>query len=155
MSLVGDGAPVELETRQALTRARDAGLDLVEINPAANPPIVKILDYGHYKYEQQKRERESRRAHRTTELKELRFSAKIDSGDLDRIGRQAAAFIEKGHKVKVSVRYRGREQSHSEIGAALLARIVELAGPAGTVEQGPRIEGRFHYVVLAPGRRAA
>ena len=153
MRLVGDEAPVDLDLRDALFRAREAGLDLVEMNPAAQPPIVKILNYGRYKYEQERREREARKAHKTIELKELRFSAKIDGADIDRVGRQAAGFIANGHKVKVSVRYRGREQSHSEIGARLLARIVELTAEAGAVEQGPRIEGRFHYVLIGPAKR--
>jgi translation initiation factor IF-3 len=154
--LVGDGAPEDLDLRTALLRAREADLDLVEMNPAATPPIVKIMNYGRYKYEQEKREREAKRGQKTVELKEIRFSPKIDTGDLAVRIRQTVKFIGEGHRVRVSVRFRGREQSHPEIARGLLAQVVEAVSAAGGVALGtPLMEGRFLFVVVVPAKMAA
>jgi translation initiation factor IF-3 len=115
---------------------------------------VRLLNYGRYKYEQQKKERASRKASRPAELKEIRFSPKIDDGDLAVRIRQTHGFLADGHKVKVSVRHRGREQSHPEIARALLARVIEGTASVGTVERAPLMEGRYLFMILGPARAA-
>jgi translation initiation factor IF-3 len=114
---------------------------------------VRILNYGRYKYEQQKRERASRKASKPAELKEIRFSPKIDDGDLAVRIRQTHGFLADGHKVKVSVRHRGREQSHPEIARALLTRVIEETAAVGLVERAPLMEGRYLFMILGPARR--
>ena len=153
VSLVGDGAPEQLSVGDALARARSQGLDLVEVDPSSAPPVVRILDYGRYKYDQQKRERAARKASKPVELKEIRFSPKIDDGDLAVRIRQTHGFLSEGHKVKVSVRHRGREQSHPEIARALLAKVIEATTAVGSVDRAPATEGRYLFMILVPGKR--
>ena len=142
--LVGDGEPVILPVGTALLRAMEQGLDLVEVDPSSNPPTVRIFDYGRYKYEQQKKERESKRNHKVAELKEVRFSPKIDDGDLAIRIRHTHEFLADGHKVLVSVRFRGREQSHPEIAVALLDKMAVGIADVGFAVRAPYLEGRFY-----------
>jgi len=137
-------------TMQALEMARDRGLDLVEVAPNAIPPVCRLMDYGKYRYEQSRKERESRKNLTVVELKEVRIRPKIDDHDLETKGRNAAKFLDGGDKVKVSVLFRGREMAHPEIGRGLLDQLIELLRPHGSVEQAPKIEGRTMTMILAP-----
>lgn len=142
-----------LVTTAALARADDQGLDLVEVDPSANPPTVRILDYGRYKYDQQKKEKASRKAAKSVELKEIRFSPKIDGGDLAVRIRQTHGFLAEGHKVLVSVRFRGREQSHPEIAKGLLDQVLAAVAEVGRADRAAYLEGRFYRLLLVPGKQ--
>jgi translation initiation factor IF-3 len=133
--------------------ARERGLDLVEVAPNAIPPVCRLMDYGKYRYEQSRKERESRKHQTTVELKEVRIRPKIDDHDLDTKGRQAARFLDAGDKVKVSVLFRGREMAHPEIGKGLLDQLSEGLRSHGSIEQAPKIEGRTMTMILAPLRQ--
>lgn len=137
-------------TAHALEMARDRGLDLVEVAPNAIPPVCRLMDYGKYRYEQSRKERESRKHQTTVELKEVRIRPKIDDHDLETKGRHAAKFLDAGDKVKVSVLFRGREMAHPEIGRGLLDQLIDLLRSHGSVEQMPKIEGRTMTMILAP-----
>jgi len=139
-----------MPVKEALALAEEAGLDLVEVAPNANPPVCKILDYGKYKYQQQKRAAEARKKQKTVEVKEIKMRPTIDTHDFEVKMRNIRRFIEKGDKVKVSVRFRGREMSHAELGRELLDRVVEGVGEAAKVEVAPKMEGRQLVMVLAP-----
>ena len=139
-----------IATRDALEMARQKGLDLVEVAPNAVPPVCRLMDYGKFRYEQSRKERESRKNQHVVELKEVRIRPKIDDHDLETKGRQAAKFLDGGDKVKVSVLFRGREMAHPEIGRGLLDQLMELLRPHGNVEQTPKIEGRTMTMILAP-----
>ncbi len=139
-----------LGTREALIRAYDAGLDLVEISPNAVPPVCKILDYGKFKYEQQKKANEARKRQKIVELKEVKVRPNIDDHDYDVKMRQMKSFIEEGDKVKVTLRFRGREMAHQDLGLKVLERIRSELGETIKVEQMPRLENRQMIMVLAP-----
>lgn len=139
-----------LGTRDALIRAYDAGLDLVEISPNAVPPVCKILDYGKYKYEQQKKANEARKRQKVVELKEVKVRPNIDDHDYDVKMRQMKGFIEEGDKVKVTLRFRGREMAHQDLGLKVLERIRGEMAETTKVEQMPRLENRQMIMVLAP-----
>jgi translation initiation factor IF-3 len=139
-----------LPTRQALDTARERGLDLVEVAPNAIPPVCRMMDYGKYRYEQSRRDRESRKNQKTTELKEVRMKPKIDDHDLATKGRQAMRFLEDGDKVKLSVMFRGREMAHPDIGRDLLLQMADQVGSVAIVEQPPRLEGRSMTMMLSP-----
>jgi translation initiation factor IF-3 len=139
-----------MSTREALMRAFDAGLDLVEISPNAVPPVCKILDYGKYKYEQQKKASEARKKQKVVEIKEIKVRPNIDDHDYDVKLRQMKSFIEEGDKVKVTLRFRGREVAHQDLGAKVLERIRTELGDMVKVEQFPRLENRQMIMVLAP-----
>jgi len=130
--------------------ARERGLDLVEVAPNAMPPVCRLMDYGKFRYEQSRKERESRRHQHVVELKEVRLSPKIDDHDLDTKGRQASKFLGEGDKVKLTVRFRGREMAHTDIGAGLLQQLAEALRSSGTIEQPPKLEGRAMTMVVAP-----
>jgi translation initiation factor IF-3 len=130
--------------------ARDAGLDLVEVAPNANPPVCRILDYGKFKYEQAKKEREAHKHQKQATLREVRFKPKIGAHDIDFKTRVARKLLAAGDKVKVSVMFRGREITHPEIGRALLLRVAEQLKDAAQVERQPSMEGRFMNMYLAP-----
>jgi translation initiation factor IF-3 len=130
--------------------ARQRGLDLVEVAPNAMPPVCRLMDYGKYRYEQSRKERESRRHQHVIELKEVRLRPKIDDHDLETKGRQAAKFLESGDKVKLTVLFRGREMAHPDIGKALLDQLADQLRPFGTVEQVPKLEGRSMTMMLNP-----
>lgn len=139
-----------IPTRDALEMARERGLDLVEVAPNAVPPVCRLMDYGKFRYEQSRKERDSRRNQHVVELKEIRIQPKIGDHDLETKSRQAAKFLDGGDKVKFTVRFRGREMAHPEIGRGLLDQLVEMLRSTSTVEQTPRLEGRTMTLYLAP-----
>jgi translation initiation factor IF-3 len=142
-------------TREALDMARERGLDLVEVAPNAIPPVCRLMDYGKFRYEQSRKERESRRNQHVVELKEVRIRPKIDDHDLETKGRQAAKFLDGGDKVKMTVTFRGREMAHPDIGKGLLDQLADMLRPHGSIEQTPRLEGRAMTMMLNPLRPKA
>ena len=136
----------------AMRAAEDAGLDLVKIAPQAVPPVCKVLDYGKFRFEQAKREKEARKNQRVVEIKEIRLTPNIDIGDLNTKVKNACRFLKDGDKVKVSVRFRGREVTHSSLGQDLLHRFAELCSECSTVEKQPKLEGRQMLMFLAPAK---
>ena len=141
-----------IATRDALEMARQKGLDLVEVAPNAVPPVCRLMDYGKFRYEQSRKERDSRKNQHVVELKEVRIRPKIDDHDLETKGRQAAKFLDHGDKVKLTVLFRGREMAHPDIGKGLLDQLIELLKTHGTVEQTPRLEGRAMTAIMNPVR---
>jgi translation initiation factor IF-3 len=139
-----------MATADALALAQEKGLDLVEVAPTAVPPVCRILDYGQYKYELQKREREQKRKQKSQTFKEVRLAVKIDVHDLQTKSRRAAEFLDKGDRVKVTVRFRGREISHANLGRDLLERVAAELAEHGVVERPPLLEGRSMYIVMGP-----
>ena len=139
-----------MSARDALLRAYDVGLDLLEISPNAVPPVCKILDYGKYKYEQQKKANEARKRQKVVELKEIKVRPNIDDHDYDVKMRQMKSFISEGDKVKVTLRFRGREMAHQDLGVKVLDRIRGELAETTKVEQFPRLENRQMIMVLAP-----
>ena len=135
---------------EALQAAQESGLDLVEISPNAAPPIVKILDYGKYKYQEQKKAAEARKKQKVVEVKELKYRPMIDDHDYEVKMRAMQRFFEEGDKVKVTLRFRGREMAHQELGTRLLARVKEDTAKMAKVEMEPRFEGRQMIMILAP-----
>jgi translation initiation factor IF-3 len=134
----------------ALAKAQEAGLDLVEISPNATPPVCKLLDYGKYKYQEQKKQAEARKKQKVVEVKELKFRPMIDDHDYDVKLRSMQRFFEEGDKVKVTLRFRGREMAHQELGINLLNRVKDDTVKLAKVESEPRVEGRQMVMVLAP-----
>ena len=139
---------VDIET--ALGLAQAAGLDLVEIAPNSNPPVCKILDYGKYKYQAQKKAAEARKKQKVVEVKEIKLRPMIDDHDYDVKMRSMRRFFEEGDKVKITLRFRGREMAHQELGFKLLDRVKSDVGTMAKVESEPRFEGRQMIMVLAP-----
>lgn len=137
-------------TAEALRLAQEAGLDLVEIVPNANPPVAKLLDYGKYKYHEQKKAAEARKKQKIVEVKEIKFRPMIDDHDYDVKMRSMVRFFEEGDKVKVTLRFRGREMAHQELGVRLLDRVKTDTARFAKVEQDARFEGRQMVMVLAP-----
>ena len=135
---------------EALQAAQEVGLDLVEISPNATPPIVKILDYGKYKYQEQKKAAEARKKQKVVEVKELKYRPMIDDHDYEVKMRAMQRFFEEGDKVKVTLRFRGREMAHQELGTRLLNRVKEDTTKIAKVEMEPRFEGRQMIMILAP-----
>ena len=133
----------------AMRAAEEAGLDLVKIAPQATPPVCKVLDYGKYRFEQQKKEKEAKKNQKVIELKEIRLSLNIDTNDFNTKVNQAAKFLQQGHKVKVSIRFRGREMAHSALGADVLKRFAE-ALPQASMDKPPVLEGRTMSILLIP-----
>jgi translation initiation factor IF-3 len=138
---------------EALSMAEEQGLDLVEVAPAAKPPVCRLMDYGKYQYERTKRERQSRKSQRTAEVKEIRMHPKTGQHDKDFKIKQMRKFLASGAKVKVRVRFRGREMSHRELGRQLLMDIARSIEDVGVVEQFPRMEGRSLLMILAPSSK--
>jgi translation initiation factor IF-3 len=136
--------------REALERADQAGLDLVEIAPQAEPPVCKILDYGKYKYEIQKKKNEARKRQKVIDVKEIKLRPGIDDHDYEVKVRAMKKFLGEGDKVKVTLRFRGREMAHQELGAALLDRVRGDLNDLSKIEQYPRMEGRQMTMVMAP-----
>tara|TARA_R100000789_G_scaffold63408_3_gene60164 strand:+ start:2153 stop:2782 length:630 start_codon:yes stop_codon:yes gene_type:complete len=151
--LIGaDGENVGLITPQrALEMAEEAGLDLVEISPSATPPVCKIMDFGKYKYEQQKREAEARKKQHIIEIKEIKFRPGTDTHDYDVKMRSVVKFLQGGDKVKITLRFRGREMAHQDLGRQLLERIADDIKEVGRVENMPKMEGRQMIMVIGPG----
>jgi translation initiation factor IF-3 len=139
-----------VSTADALVRATEAGLDLVEISPDANPPVAKILDFGKYKYQEQKKAAEARKKQKIVEIKEIKMRPSIDDHDYDVKMRSIRRFFEEGDKVKVTLRFRGRELSHQELGWQVLQRVKGDTEQIAKVESEPRMEGRQMVMVLAP-----
>jgi translation initiation factor IF-3 len=134
----------------ALSMASDVGLDLVEIAPNADPPVCKILDFGKYKYEEQKKKNEARKKQKIIEVKEIKLRPSIDDHDYDVKMRSMVKFIEEGDKVKVTMRFRGRELAHQELGMDVLVRVKDDLDEIAKVEQMPRMEGRQMTMVVSP-----
>jgi translation initiation factor IF-3 len=139
-----------LQTADALALAQEKGLDLVEVAPTAVPPVCKILDYGQYKYEIQKRERETKKKQKSQTFKEIRFRVKIDTHDLATKTRRASEFLDDGDRVKVTVQFRGRELNHPQLGRNLLEKAAEMIGDHGVIERPPLMEGRSLFIVMGP-----
>jgi len=139
-----------LSGREALQKAFAVGLDLVEISPNADPPVAKILDYGKYKYEQQKKKNEQKKRQKVIEIKEVKVRPNIDENDYQVKMRAMKSFIEEGDKVKVTLRFRGREMAHQDIGMRVLERIRQEMDGLSKVEQMPRMENRQMIMVLTP-----
>jgi len=140
---------------EALSLAREQDLDLVEVADKADPPVCRIMDYGNYEYQAAKRARESRRKSSTTVLKEMKYRPKIGSGDFDTKTRKVERFLSEGHKVKVTIMFRGREVYHPELGTRILDNVAEAVSHLGRVEVYPKgVEGRNMTMVLAPDKKA-
>ena len=139
-----------VQTSDAIQRAFSVGLDLVEISPNADPPVAKILDYGKYKYEAQKKKNEARKKQKVIEVKEIKFRPNIEQHDYDVKMRSMHKFIDEGDKVKVTMRFRGREMAHQELGMEVLNRVKGDMDEKAKVEQHPSMEGRQMTMVLAP-----
>ena len=139
-----------ISAREALDKAVDQGLDLVKISPTAVPPVCKLMDYGKYKFEQQKREKEARKNQHIVEIKEVRMSPGIDVNDFNVKLRNAQKFLSEGDRVKATVRFRGREMAHTDIGRGLLVKFAEQCGEVSTLEKDPKLDGRHMSIFLAP-----
>ncbi len=139
-----------MSVQQALAMAEERGLDLAKIQPQAVPPVCKLLDYDKYRYEQAKRERENRKNQRVVEVKEVQLSATIEENDVNTKAKMAIRFLEGGDKVKVSIRFRGRQITHSEIGKKVMEDFAERCKDASMVERRPVLDGRNMIMVLAP-----
>jgi len=137
-------------TLEALHMARELSLDLVEVAPQANPPACKILDYGKYRFEMEKKLRESKKKQKLQELKEIRMQPKIDDHDLDFKSKHVKEFLADGDKVKVTIRFRGRELAHTELGLVVLKDVLSKLGDDFVMEKQPAMEGRFMSMTLAP-----
>ena len=141
-----------MSAREAMKIAQEAELDLVKIAPAAKPPVCKIIDYGKYKYEQARKEKEAKKKQKTVEVKEVRLSPNIDTNDLNTKINNAKKFISKGNKVKVTLRFRGREMAHMQTSRHILDDIAEALNDIAVVEKAPKLEGRSITMVLAEKR---
>ncbi|MCF6408729.1 translation initiation factor IF-3 [Pseudalkalibacillus salsuginis] len=150
--LIGaNGDQIGVKSRQeALEIAANANLDLVLVAPGAKPPVCRIMDYGKYRYEQQKKEKEARKNQKTITTKEVRLSPNIEEHDFNTKLRNARKFLEKGNKVKASIRFRGRAITHSELGRDVLMRMAKECEDFGTIESKPKMEGRSMFLILAP-----
>ncbi|MCY3669458.1 MAG: translation initiation factor IF-3 [Alphaproteobacteria bacterium] len=150
--LVGaDGSMLGVvEIDEALGAAEAAGLDLVEVSPNAEPPVCKVLDYGRFKYEAQKKKNEARKKQKTIEVKEIKMRPGIEQHDYDTKMRSVRRFLDEGDKVKVTLRFRGRELAHQEVGRAVLQRVQNELGDLVKVEQFPKMEGRQMVMVMSP-----
>jgi translation initiation factor IF-3 len=146
----GDGKQIGIVgIREALDIAEKSGLDLVEISPNANPPVCKIIDYGKYKYEQQKREKKNKKKQHVINVKEVRFRPHTDTHDINTKVRKIREFIENGDRVKLSIMFRGREMAHKEIGMETMQHVISLVEDIAKIDKAPRQEGRFLTAFLA------
>lgn len=137
-----------MKRQEALKLAEDAGVDLVEISPNADPPVAKIIDWGKYQYQKMKEQQKNRKSSKQSELKQMRFGLKIGSGDLDIKLRKIRSFLSEGHKVRIQIFYRGREMAHKEIGYDMINRILGLLENDAVAEQHPQMAGRNLSVVI-------
>ncbi len=145
-----DGDQAIMPTSEVLELAREAGLDLVEVAPQANPPVVKILNYGKFKFENEKRIRDSKKKQKILKLKEIRMQPKIDDHDLNFKAKHVKDFLAEGNKVKVTIRFRGRELAHTELGFDVMKDFLSRIEGEYVVEKPPAMEGRFMSMVLGP-----
>ena len=139
-----------MSSRDAQRIATEKNLDLVKIAPQAVPPVCRIMDYGKYRFEQAKREKEARKNQKIVEIKEVRLSLNIDTNDFNTKVNHALRFLKDGNKVKVSLRFRGREMAHQQLGETLMTRFAEACAELGSVEKIPKLEGRSMIMFLAP-----
>ncbi len=139
-----------MPTEEALSLAESKELDLVEVSPTARPPVCKIMDYGKFKYEQSKKQRESKKKQHTVQVKEVKFRPKTEEHDYQFKKRHAEEFLEKNHKVKITVQFRGRELDHRDRGQRIMERLQEDLGHVASVEREPKFEGRLMVMYLAP-----
>ena len=155
MRVIGsDGEMVGVLSRdEALAMAEEAGLDLVEIQPTADPPVCRIMDYGKFKFEAQKKANAAKKKQKIVEIKELKFRPTTDEGDYNIKLRNLIKFLEDGDKTKITLRFRGREMAHQDIGMRMLERLKADLEPHGQVEQFPKMEGRQMIMVLAPKKK--
>ena len=137
-------------TSEALSMAKERSLDLVEVAPTANPPVCKILDYGKYRFETEKKLRDSKKKQKLLKIKEIRMQPKIGSGDLDFKSKHIQEFLNEGNKVKVTVRFRGRELAHTDLGLVVLQEVLKRLNDDYVVEKQPAMEGRFMSMTLNP-----
>lgn len=146
-----DGAQLGiLATKKALDIAYDKGLDLVEIAPASVPPVCRIMDYGKYRFDREKKEKEAKKKQQVAELKEVQLSCRIDTHDFETKLNHALKFLSQGNKVKVSVKFKGREMAHTEIGLDVIRRFGEACTEIGIIEKQPALDGRQMLMFLAP-----
>ena len=138
---------------EALRVARERGLDLVEVSPTAVPPVCRIQDYGRFLYEKEKSERAARKKQKVITIKEVKFSVTVDEHDYQTKKNQAVRFLTEGDKVKASLRFRGRQMAHRELGYKIINRLIQDIGDAGTVEFMPRMEGTILHAILAPSKK--
>ena len=152
LRLIGNGGDQLgiMSAEEALRIADEQGLDLVKISPQAKPPVCKLMDYGKYRFEQSKREKEARKNQHVVEIKEIRMSPGIDVGDFNVKLKNAQKFLADGDRVKVSVRFRGREMAHTDIGKKLLDRFAEQCAEVANVDKGAKLEGRNMSMFLSP-----
>ena len=152
MRLIGeDGAQLGIvSAQQANAIAEEQGLDLVKISPNAVPPVCKIMDYSKFCFDQKKREKEAKKNQKVVEIKEIRMSPSIDTNDFNTKAKNAQKFLKEGNRVKVSVRFRGREMAHTNIGEKLLIDFAEACAELSTMEKNPKLDGRFMAMFLAP-----
>ena len=149
-----DGAQLGIKTvPDALALAREIDLDLVEVAPLATPPVCRIMDYGKFRYEESQRAREARKKTAHVSVKEVKFRPKIGKGDFDTKVRHVQGFLAEGHKVKVSLQFRGREMAHPELGSKILDEVIEQISSVGKVETQARLEGRSMTMVLVPDKK--
>ena len=139
-----------MSAAEALDIAEEQGLDLVKLSPQAKPPVCKLMDYGKYRFEQSKREKEAKKNQRVVEIKEIRMSPGIDVGDFNTKLKNAQKFLAEGNRVKVSVRFRGREMAHTDIGRELLKKFAELCAEAAIMDKDAKLEGRNMSMFLSP-----
>ena len=143
-----------MQTRDALTIALERELDLVEVAPNAVPPVCRLMDYGKFLYEKQKREREARKAQKQIEIKEVRLRPKTGEHDIQVVLTKSRKFLAEGNKVKVTIRFRGREILHREVALTLMQRVAKDLAPSSILETHPAFEGRAMFMMLAPGNSA-
>ncbi|MGA2968685.1 MAG: translation initiation factor IF-3 [Acidimicrobiales bacterium] len=143
-----------ISTREALELARSLDLDLVEIAPTANPPVCRIMDYGKFKFDEAQKAKESRRKTLNVGVKEMKYRPKIGPGDFDTKTRLVERFLTEGHKVKITIMFRGRESAHPELGAKILDRIVEKLTDIAKIESAPKLDGRNMIMVLGPDKKS-
>lgn len=142
-----------IPTDEAREQAREKGLDLVEVSPNARPPVVRMMDYGRWKYEQSKAEREAKKKQHVTQMKEIKMRPNIEAHDFDFKTRHIKRFLGERDKVKVTIMFRGREMAHPEVGREVLDDVIEEIGDDAIVEQQPRMEGRNMFMILAPNSK--
>src|SRR6266576_4743814 len=145
-----DGTTEIMPTTAALRKAQELGLDLVLVSPTAVPPVAKAIDYGHYQYEQKKKQHEAKKKQHVVQVKELKFRPNTDDHDYEFKKNHAIRFLKEGNRVKAVVQFRGREIAHSDWGKKLLVRFAEDLAPFGAVESSPRMEGRNAHILISP-----
>ena len=139
-----------MSSREAMKLAAEANLDLVKIAPTAKPPVCKLMDYGKYRFEQNKRQKEAKKNQKVITLKEMRLSATIDKHDMEVKAKNVKKFLEAGDKVKISIRFRGRQLSHTDQGRQVMELFLEMLGEAAVVEKNAKMEGRSMFMILSP-----